>query len=294
MGENYPRLCGGTFLTLLLEDVKPRSSKRDVYHNGGDGLSNSEIFEGLVKIINPDYIKPKNKDTLKNQVSDYRKCEVSTAAYLPFDRDVDLHAFDDRVKNDYGDVLQRMIEFTATFLSMQTEMHKDLNLVKALLDLIDQDESISDDELFYVTPTGNSLCKKDLVRSQTICFESFLLGVWHYAVEKRRNNMVGKDTFNEWCPQLQERSARVYRGHMGENFHDITLSYAGDNDQSAEGEERTENGTAAEATVIDSEQKSQTQGNITVQIMGKVGNVFNGPINGDLFITNNMGDDDDE
>jgi hypothetical protein len=295
MTDNFPRLCGGTFFTLLLEAVRQRSSKRDVYKTGGDGLSHPEVFRELVRIVNPDYIEPQKKDTLKNQALDYRKCKISSGAYLPFKDNATLHTFDERVKKNYDDVLRQMKEFSDSFLSTKTKMHKDVDLVKALLDLISQDESISDSDCFYALSTGNPICKKDLVISQTICFESFLLGVWHFSVENRRDNSVGEDTFNEWCPQTGKKNERLYSGHIGEEFHDVTLTYFTEINTSSEENKQSEEETMDGATVIDGESKSNqtTKSNVTVQILGKVGNVFNGPINGDLHITNYLGDDDE-
>ena len=53
----YPRLCGGTFFTLVLQALKQRAKAREHYNGERDGLSDPEVLTGLIKVINPDYLK---------------------------------------------------------------------------------------------------------------------------------------------------------------------------------------------------------------------------------------------
>lgn len=311
MEDDFPRLCGGTFFTLLLKALKKRRNKRDVYRHGGDGLSNSEVFMGLIQIVDSDYVAPETKETLRNQASNFRKCKVSSGGNLPFKDNATLQIFDDRIKNEYGDVLQKMVDFSSNFLSTETGMHKDIRLVKALLDLISQDQTISDDEIFYIERTGQGVSKKKMIQQSSFCYESFLLGVWHYTVMNRQDNTVGQETFRSWCPQAGERKELEYKGHMGESFHDVTLTYAGkiaEDEGYEDGGEQTaaesEDGTEEEAATKSEEKETvkglasvtniQTQNNNTVQILGNIGQMITGTFNGDVNITNNLDDDDDE
>ena len=55
---------------------------------------------------------------------------------------------------------------------------------------------------------------------------AFLLGVWHYVVLNRKDNSVGRTTYDEWCPS-NGRAPRKYTAHMGEGILDgLTINYA--------------------------------------------------------------------
>ncbi len=45
--NDYPRLCGGTFLTLVLQALKQRVKARKHYNGERDGLSDPEVLTGL-------------------------------------------------------------------------------------------------------------------------------------------------------------------------------------------------------------------------------------------------------
>ena len=81
--DDYPRLCGGTFFTLVLQALRQRMKAREHYAGDSDGLSDSEVMVGLIKVINLDYVDP-GKGKLKTIVNNYKKCETSISAYLQF------------------------------------------------------------------------------------------------------------------------------------------------------------------------------------------------------------------
>jgi hypothetical protein len=61
---------------------------------------------------------------------------------LPFGDTPEIDTFDEHVRNAYQDALGAMTEFVARFLEVGTVVKKDERLVKALIDLIQQDDSI--------------------------------------------------------------------------------------------------------------------------------------------------------
>ena len=147
-GDN-PRLCGGTFFVLVLQALKQRVKARQHYKGERDGLSDPEVLIGLIKVINPDYQEPK-EGALKVKTNDFKACKTSTGQYLPFGETPEVETFDERVRNAYPDALGAMTEFVARFLEVGTEVKKDERLVKALIDLIQQDDSIDPEEVFYI------------------------------------------------------------------------------------------------------------------------------------------------
>lgn len=208
-----PRLCVGTFFVLVLRALKQRNSVREHFKGERDGLSDTEVMIGLIKVINPDYVSPKYSG-MKNIVSGLKQCRLSKGEYVPFDEIQEISAFDKRVREDYHKALSDMNEFVEGFIDTGISVHKDENLVKALIDLIQKDETIQDDDSFFISENGEQKKKAELNGLKMVCLPAFLLGVWHYTVLNRKDNTIGKDTYNEWCP-ANGGGNRRYVGDMG-------------------------------------------------------------------------------
>lgn len=224
--NEYPRLCGGTFFTLVLQALRQRMKAREHYAGDSDGLSDPEVLVGLIKVINPDYVDP-GKENLKGMANNYKACKTSNSAYLPFDDEQVVSAFDSVVRTDYQTALNGMIGFVNDFLDVGETVHKDVNLVRALIDLIQQDQTIKNGDEFYIGPNGEKKKKAAFGDLKEVCLPSFLLGVWHYVVLNRRDNSVGRITYDEWCPS-NDRAPRKYTAHMGEGILDDLTTYTVD------------------------------------------------------------------
>lgn len=214
-GDN-PRLCGGTFLVLILQALKQRVKARQHYKGERDGLSDPEVLIGLIKVINTDYQEPK-EGALKGKTNDFKSCKTSTDQYLPFGNTPEIEVFDERVRNEYQDALGAMTEFVALFLETGTKVKKDERLVKALIDLIQHDNSIKLDEEFYIEENDQKIKKTALGGLDDVCLPAFLLGVWHYVVVNRKDNSVGRDTYDKWCPE-NGGTPRTYSRDMGKSI----------------------------------------------------------------------------
>lgn len=223
--NEYPRLCGGTFFTLVLQALRQRMKAREHYAGDSDGLSDPEVLVGLIKVINPDYADP-GKENLKGTANNYKACKTSNSAYLPFDDEQVVSAFDSVVRTDYQTALNGMIGFINDFLDVGETVHKDVNLVRALIDLIQQDQTIKAGDEFFIGLNGEKKKKAALGDLKEVCLPSFLLGVWHYVVVNRKDNSVGKKTYDAWCPSAGG-GQRKYTAHMGEGILDgLTINYA--------------------------------------------------------------------
>lgn len=222
------RLCGGTFFTLLLEARKPRYGVRKHYMGDTDGLSEPESLIGLSKVIVPDFQEPLESmmKTIKVNTFDYKSCKNKGGRYFPFSDKTALKAFNQRVADNYSETLNAMIAFCEEYLHMKDSTKKDEKLVKALIELIDKDETIPTEQPFYVCENGRTLNKEQIVKGTKLCFQSFLLGVFHFAVMQKEPATIGRDTYNSWCPS-KGGGQRVYEGNMGEDIGlRIELSYA--------------------------------------------------------------------
>jgi hypothetical protein len=201
---------------LVLQALRQRVKARQHYKGERDGLSDPEVLIGLIKVINPDYQEPK-EGALKGKTNDFKSCKTSTGQYLPFGDKPEVEAFDERVRTDYQAALGAMTEFAAMFLETGTAVQKDVRLVKPLIDLIEQDDSIQPNEEFYIEENGGKIKKTALGGLNDVCLPAFLLGVWHYVVVNRKDNSVGKATYDDWCPE-NGGAPRTYSGNMGKRI----------------------------------------------------------------------------
>ena len=197
MSNDYPRLCGGTYFTLLLQALKQRTNARGRVASERDGLSNPEVLSGLIRVVNPEFLSP-SKDTFKTNTSNYMKCKISSGTYFPFDEPATIDSFDQRIKNDYQKALSAMSHFVNIFIEGGTASGKDVRLVKALIELITADKSIADQDQFYCCEDGQPLIKAKLVEIQELELSAFLLGIWHYITANRKDNTIGAETYNSW------------------------------------------------------------------------------------------------
>ena len=228
-----PRLCGGTVFTLILEARQQRYGVREHFAGDSDGLSEMDTLIGLAQVMVPDLKRPAKtrEDTVQGNTTEFKICKTAGGkGYYPFSNRQSKKAFDDRVKGYYAEALKAMCDFVKNFIWVKGSDKQDVNLVKALLDLIERDDSINNSQVFYIMPDGKPVTKQriDQIDGEDVCLESFLLGVWHDAIMRREGNTIGKATMNEWCPS-KGGAPREYEGHMGENLsRNIRLTYLGD------------------------------------------------------------------
>ena len=216
MNNEHPRLCGGTFMTLVLQALRQRKKAREHYKGESDKLNDPDVLVGLITVINPDYKDP-GKAVLKTKANDYKSCKLSKGQYLPFGEKLTIDVFDQRGRNDFLVARHDMCIFVRSFIETGTKLQKDIRLVKALIDLIKQDESIDDSTEFLIGENGGAIRKDRLLNLKRVCLPSFLLGVWHFIVINRKNNKVGQLTYDTWCPE-NGGGTREYKGTMGENI----------------------------------------------------------------------------
>ena len=256
--NNYPRLCGGTFFVLVLQALQPRMKAKEHYHGDTDHMSDPEVLMGLCKVINPDY-KEVSKKTLKGKTNDFKSCRTSTGTYLPFGETQEVRAFDSRVRNNYSEALSSMVVFVDQFIDTGKAVRKDATLVRALIDLINQDQSIDDSEEFFICEDGRAIKKAAIGSLQNVCLPAFLLGTWHYISVYRMDNTVGQETYDQWCPS-HGNAPRPYKAHMGEGkypdlkVHPAAISAQEEQDdevviepelETEEQEQRTDTNTAS-------------------------------------------------
>ena len=214
MTNEYPRLCGGTFFTLLLQSIKQRTKARQRIAGERDGLSETDLLIGLIRVAYPEY-KVTNDSSFKTNTSDYKKCKISTSSYLPFDWPAIIEAFDKKVTTDYQTPLHAMSRFVNNFIEVGTSAGKDVRLVKALLELVRDDETMDHQQL-YSCESGQPITKSELMTLSEICLPALLLGIWHFIFVIQQDNTVGAATFDAWhkAPSAK-RAKRDFIGLTG-------------------------------------------------------------------------------
>lgn len=233
-GEKYT-LCGGTFLTLLLQARKQRTGARRNAMGERDGLSDSEVFAGLIKVLMPNFDTPAGRSFV-TYTSDYKACRLSANDYLPFENRTLIDNFNQAMEEDYDTVLNRMCEFSSTFID---EDNLGKWLVKALMETIEGDDSITN-EPFYVDSIGQRYSKKKLLEMREVELQPFLLGVWHFILAHRPDNSVGKRTVEKWLDQGgTARSKKKFVSTIGEGWKtDIKVAVVEPRDPDKDEEEK--------------------------------------------------------
>ena len=234
MSYDYPRLCGGTYFTLLLLALRQRTNARGRVASERDGLSNPEVLSGLIRVVNPEFLSP-GKDTFKTNTSNYMKCKISSGTYFPFDEPATIDSFDQRIKNDYQKALSAVSRFANTYLEVGKASGKDIRLVKALIELIAADESIADQDQFYCCEDGHPLIKAKLLEIQEVNLSAFLLGIWHYIMTNRKDNTIGAETYNNWHKApLEPHGKWLFIGSNGASItREITISLVSESVEAA-------------------------------------------------------------
>lgn len=195
MNEITPYLCGGTFLTQLIEAGRPKKTARE--HASGQKESHREhdVFRWLISVYQrEEYTEAGN--TLKTYASQYKKCKTSLSSFTRFGDQESVIEFDRDVKSDSSAALYMMSEFIKNVITPSNYAR----LARRLLGLIKGDTTIPEEDIFYLSQ--RPITKADLIASTEIDLAPFLLAIWHYIILRRANkNENGAATYQAWFTQ---------------------------------------------------------------------------------------------
>ena len=195
---NVPYLCGGIFFWILTQ------------------YRNSEVTKTqlLSKLLNISKMTKKDLSQDKNfkfYTSRFKNCsdDIFKKSTIIFS-DGKNYFSNDFIKNKGLDILDDTKLFTKKYINESCYT----KLAQILLDLIVSDESISDDDEFYITRDFWPIKKKELKYLKEIFMEIFIetliLGVWQYIVINRDDkNLNGKDTYNQWGKGKKNTSKEI-------------------------------------------------------------------------------------
>ena len=223
----YPRLCGGTFFTLILRAMK-RGRRTRSFGSDHAQMTAPNCLADLITVMDPEYVRGP-ETTFDSNTSAYKRCELAANTYLPFDETVKTDAFDKLVRDNYPVALQRMGAFVEGFIE---EGVKSEWLVRALIELIQQDQTITNNDLFFVTPDGIPTMKANLVALPVILLPAFLLGIWHYVIVYRKDNCVGQETYQSWHEFGAKGSRPKFISSIGNNAQlNLKVVYSNGSDE---------------------------------------------------------------
>ena len=201
--ENY-RLCGGTFLTLLLQArLKPEKAQHD-------------CLRDLLYIFDRTLMHTQG-NSFKTIASNFKKCNSKGKSdYIRLGHKHVLHGFDERLKKDYDSIIGEMKAFADKYLDYE---NKGTWLVRAILELIEADNTISDNARFYIKPGFNPAYKSELKTEKKIYYYYFLFGVWYYICQNCEDNQVGYETYLSWTKDKGASNEREYVSEIGYNSY---------------------------------------------------------------------------
>lgn len=211
MQENMvPRLCGGTFFTLLMNAKKTK------------GVNQEDSLNELLCIFDKDAKTWRGSSSITTITSSFRNCADGKSDYINLGNATMQMNVTDHMMREYNDAIEEMRKFADGKLNLQG---KAMWLVRALLELVMQDEAINQEENLYINPGNVPIQKKDIKTMKTINVYSFLLGIWYYCFLNCDDNSVGKDTLIEWTESQKESTVRKLKTSLGNTVSDIVLSY---------------------------------------------------------------------
>jgi len=213
--NTIPYLCGGTFLAQILRARNQLATSTEHTMGQKESLSEQETFRQLISIYRlSDFIAV--GDTLKIYTNKFKTCRDSLVKYLQFTDSDMRYLFSKDVQSNNSTALRMTSKFVKDYIDIN---NKGVQLVRCLLDIIENDSEISEDDEFFIS--SMSVKKKDLLNIEYFYLDAFLLGVWHYIIIHRaENNEYGAATYNSWYP-----NKNIYKGTVGSGImHDITVN----------------------------------------------------------------------
>jgi hypothetical protein len=190
-----PRLCGGTFFTLILQSQKNTGSKRERIQGKNAAFVNSDVLFTLLQIVQPDAAMPVGT-SFDSYTTHYKNCKGSIGEDLAFDNANVVNAFNSRIKSEYVSVKEVMESFIVEYIDLRGTTQATVNLVKSIIEVIRDDDSIAELEKFCIGDT--KIKKSELINITEVSLSDFLLSIWSFIVNSRKDNTVGRETILSW------------------------------------------------------------------------------------------------
>ena len=205
--RKVPFLCGGVFFFLLTQATLPNGSARDHRDGHKDEHSEPVLMTDLIYTFTGCQDYGSKKDTSK-----YKDCLLEGSCNLPFNDIAVCTTYDNIVTGNYRGALSRMDEFVRWHLNPEMREW----LMKALLEILENDSDIKESDTLYIAPDGAAVSKTTIRNKCDFDLSGFLVGILHFILAKRREkNYLGVLTLDS-IGVKKNRKARRYTGNLGE------------------------------------------------------------------------------
>ena len=199
-------ISGSTFFTLLIE------SKRDINSKGED-IPNYMILLEMSKIFkNDDNDYGFYGSSAVQLASKYRAGTAKAPQFMGFYEQKSISSFDGRVEKNRTAVLNKIDRFINEYLYID---NNDPWLIKALFDVISEDNDFDEDWVIFYDISGRKIRRKDLKTCSDVYAPEVLLGVWLYTLHHTDNKDKIKSAYSEWMLTEHDNSKHVNRGLFG-------------------------------------------------------------------------------
>ena len=205
-----PYLCGGILFSLILQARKTRTKARDKFNSGSDGLKDTDVMMGLVKVVTGDSFESAQGGTFGKCTTQFKTCQDYGTTYIPFTDPSVISSYTSSIKQKDPDLLNRMSEFINRFIN---EMRSEW-LVKSLIEVIQDDAEIDKNTLFDIA-LNKSVTKENLNSITDVELPVFLLSVLHFVITQRSDNTKGRATFEKWHTQSGKKSPWKFVSSVG-------------------------------------------------------------------------------
>lgn len=208
--KKVPYLCGGILFTLIIQARKTRTKARDKFHSGSDGLKDTDVMMGLVKVVTGDSFSSTRGNTFGKCTTQFKTCQDYGNTYIPFTNTTVISSFNSSLNKKDPDLLNRMSEFISTYINdVRSEW-----LVKALFEVIQNDVDIPAETSFYIS-SEKSVTKNELENASEVELPIFMLSVLYFILNEKKDNSKGRPTFEAWHTQNGPKSPWRFISDIG-------------------------------------------------------------------------------
>lgn len=202
-------LLSAGLLFLLIDEVKLDKRAQEYYLAGNsDPQAKPIVLSDLI------FVFTEHRYTIPDpECSKFITCGSNGSKNIPFNKQSYADTFDDIINNHYSVALDRM----KGFIDCHIDRSREKWLVKALVDVMERDDSIGDETILFINENGSSVQKKALDSIDDYCLDSLVLGVLHYIVVHRNGmNKQGATAFKE--NSCKENNEHKYNGSFGSSL----------------------------------------------------------------------------
>ena len=90
------RLCGGTFLYVVLQAISNKAKRRGT---NNEGIRESTCFVDLIKLGQKIDVYG-DPDTIRQETSKYKYCKIEATSWMPFTDEGYVNRLKDKIEND--------------------------------------------------------------------------------------------------------------------------------------------------------------------------------------------------